>query len=115
MSGMARPVRKKTGSKRPSSRLRRGGGGRPPRAGPPPPPPLGPEGGPSSPGVFADLETGPDEFEDEADDDPLLGPAIISDPYAARPFSPVDDPRLAALLDPEIERSLKVGRIPSMA
>lgn len=149
MSGMARPVRKKTGSKRPSSRLRRAAdialivlalaaiglfvatkiiGGRADVANGTNGPngksgngagaassSIGPEGGPSSTGVFADLETGPDEFEDEADDDPLLGPAIISDPYAARPFSPVDDPRLAALLDPEIERSLKVGRIPSMA
>lgn len=76
---------------------------------------IGPEGTSSPTGVFADLEPGPDEFEGEADDDPILGPAMVSDPYAARPFSPVDDPRLAALLDPEIERSLKVGRIPSMA
>jgi CubicO group peptidase (beta-lactamase class C family) len=76
---------------------------------------IGPES-PSSPsGVFADLETGPDEYEGDLGDDPILGPAIFSDPNAARPFSPVDNPRLAALLDPEIERSLKLGRIPSLA
>jgi CubicO group peptidase (beta-lactamase class C family) len=66
-------------------------------------------------GGFADLESGPDEFEADGEDDLLLGPAMVSDPYAARPFSPVDDPRIAALLDPEIERALKAGRIPSMA
>jgi CubicO group peptidase (beta-lactamase class C family) len=76
---------------------------------------IGPEGAPGPSGDFADLETGPDEFESGADDDPLPGPSIVSDPSAARPFSPVDDARLAALLDPEIERLLKVGRIPSMA
>ena len=76
---------------------------------------IGPEGAPGPAGDFADLEAGPDEFEGDGDDEPLAGPAIVSDPYAARPFSPVDDPRLAAVLDPEIERSLKVGRIPSMA
>jgi CubicO group peptidase (beta-lactamase class C family) len=76
---------------------------------------IGPEGLSSPSGVFADLESGPDEFDGEAGDDALPGPAMISDPYAARPFSPVDDPRIAALLDPEIERSLKAGRIPSMA
>jgi CubicO group peptidase (beta-lactamase class C family) len=71
---------------------------------------------PSSPSAeFGDLEAGPDEYEGGADDEPLAGPVIVSDPYAARPFSPVDDARLAALLDPEIERALKVGRIPSMA
>jgi len=75
---------------------------------------IGPDGAASS-GDFADLETGPDEFEADPGDEPLAGPAIVSDPYAARPFSPVDDARLAALLDPEIERSLKAGRIPSMA
>jgi len=74
---------------------------------------IGPEGAPDLSGPFADLEAGPDEY--DGDDEPIAGPAIVSDPYAARPFSPVDDPRLAALLDPEIERSLKVGRIPSMA
>ena len=74
---------------------------------------IGPENGSGQTGTFADLEAGPDE--DEGSDDPILGPAILSDPAAARPFSPVDDPRLAALLDPEIERSLKVGRIPSLA
>jgi CubicO group peptidase (beta-lactamase class C family) len=74
---------------------------------------VGPENGSEQNGAFADLEPGPDE--DEGDDDPILGPAILSDPAAARPFSPVDDPRLAALLDPEIERSLKAGRIPSLA
>jgi CubicO group peptidase (beta-lactamase class C family) len=74
---------------------------------------VGPENGSGQSGAFADLEPGPDE--DEGDDDPILGPAILSDPAAARPFSPVDDPRLAALLDPEIERSLKAGRIPSLA
>jgi len=76
---------------------------------------IGPEGASGPSGEFADLEAGPDEFEGNGDDQPLAGPAIVSDPYAARPFSPVDDPRLAAVLDPEIERSLKVGRIPSMA
>lgn len=71
----------------------------------------------SGPNGFADLESGPDELEGDGDGDnaPLPGPAMISDPYASRPFSPVDDPRLAALLDPEIERALKAGRIPSMA
>jgi len=76
---------------------------------------IGPEGGSGQTGAFADLETGPDEYEGDIGDDPMLGPAIVSDPAAMRPFSPVDDPRLAALLDPEIERLLKVGRIPSMA
>ena len=76
---------------------------------------VGPETTSSPSAEFADLEAGPDEFEGGAADEPLAGPAIVSDPYAARPFSPVDDPRLAAVLDPEIERSLKVGRIPSMA
>ena len=76
---------------------------------------IGPDNGSGTGGLFADLEPGPEEFEGDGDDDPILGPAMVSDPYAARPFSPVDDPRLAALLDPEIERSLKVGRIPSMA
>jgi CubicO group peptidase (beta-lactamase class C family) len=76
---------------------------------------IGP-GSPTGPaGDFADLEAGPDEFEADEGGEPLAGPAIVSDPYAARPFAPVDDPRLAALLDPEIERSLTVGRIPSMA
>jgi CubicO group peptidase (beta-lactamase class C family) len=76
---------------------------------------MGPEAPAVTGGVFADLEPGPDEFEGDGEDDPILGPAILSDPSAARPFSPVDDPRLAALLDPEIERVLKVGRIPSLA
>lgn len=76
---------------------------------------IGPESGPSAAGEFADLEPGPDEFDAGRNDEPLAGPAIISDPYASRPFSPVEDPRLAALLDPEIERALKLGRIPSMA
>jgi CubicO group peptidase (beta-lactamase class C family) len=76
---------------------------------------IGPDNGAGTGGLFADLEPGPEEFEGDGDDDPMLGPAMVSDPYAARPFSPVDDPRIAALLDPEIERSLKVGRIPSMA
>jgi len=75
---------------------------------------IGPDGSSGPSGVFADLEAGPDEFEGGSGDDPMPGPAIVSDPYATRPFSPVDDPRIAALLDPEIERSLKVGRIPSM-
>ncbi|HPW17485.1 MAG TPA: serine hydrolase domain-containing protein [Candidatus Aminicenantes bacterium] len=76
---------------------------------------VGPEGASFPAGEFADLEPGPDEFEGNGDDEPLPGPAIVSDPSAARPFSPVDDPRLSALLDPEIERSLKAGRIPSLA
>lgn len=76
---------------------------------------IGPEGASGQAAEFADLETGPDEFEGDASDEPMHGPAIVSDPSAARPFSPVDDARLAALLDPEIERSLKIGRIPSMA
>ena len=76
---------------------------------------IGPEGGSGPTGAFADLEAGPDEYEGDVDNDPMLGPAIVSDPAASRPFSPVDDPRIAALLDPEIERLLKVGRIPSMA
>jgi CubicO group peptidase (beta-lactamase class C family) len=75
---------------------------------------IGPEGA-AAPSDFADLEPGPDEFEGDPSDLPLAGPVIVSDPSAARPFSPVDDARLAALLDPEIERALKVGRIPSMA
>jgi CubicO group peptidase (beta-lactamase class C family) len=165
MSGMARPVKRKTSkgpspsigmtsgpektrrrSARPGARLRRAAdialvvlalgavalfvatriiGGRPAV-------PNGPDGkngngagaasstiGPDDPSgpaaEFADLETGPDEFEGDPGDAALAGPAIVSDPYAARPFSPVDDARLASLLDPEIERSLKVGRIPSMA
>ena len=76
---------------------------------------IGPEEASAPAGEFADLESGPDEFEGESGGEPLAGPAIVSDPYAARPFSPVDDARLAALLDPEIERALKAGRIPSMA
>jgi CubicO group peptidase (beta-lactamase class C family) len=76
---------------------------------------IGPENGSAASGDFADLETGPDEFDADPTDEPMAGPAIVSDPYAARPFSPIDDARLAALLDPEIERALKVGRIPSMA
>ena len=76
---------------------------------------IGPDDPAGPGGVFADLEAGPDEYEGDVDDDPILGPAILSDPAAARPFSPVDDPRLAALLDPEIGRSLKVGRVPSLA
>jgi CubicO group peptidase (beta-lactamase class C family) len=76
---------------------------------------IGPESSPDLSGPFADLEAGPDEFEGDGDDEPIAGPAIVSDPAAARPFSPVDDPRLAAVLDPEIERSLKAGRIPSLA
>ncbi len=76
---------------------------------------VGPEEAAAPAGEFADLESGPDEFEGESGGEPLAGPAIISDPYAARPFAPVDNARLAALLDPEIERSLKAGRIPSMA
>jgi CubicO group peptidase (beta-lactamase class C family) len=75
---------------------------------------IGTEGA-AAPSDFGDLEAGPDELEGEAGDEPLAGPLIVSDPNAARIFSPVDDARLAALLDPEIERSLKVGRIPSMA
>jgi CubicO group peptidase (beta-lactamase class C family) len=76
---------------------------------------IGPENGSGPAGEFADLESGPDDLEGDADDDPLAGPVIVSDPSAARPFSPVDDARIAALLDPEIERALKAGRIPSMA
>ncbi|MGZ5468956.1 MAG: serine hydrolase domain-containing protein [Candidatus Aminicenantales bacterium] len=76
---------------------------------------IGPDDASGMAGDFADLEAGPDEFEGESGGEPLAGPAIVSDPYAARPFAPVDDARLAALLDPEIERSLKSGRIPSMA
>lgn len=76
---------------------------------------IGPDGASGQTGEFADLETGPEDLEGNAGDEPLAGPAIISDPYAVRPFSPVDDARLASLLDPEIERSLKLGRIPSMA
>lgn len=85
------------------------------RAAPAEPARIGPDSASSPNGAFADLESGPDELEGDGEDEPLLGPAIVSDPSAARPFSPVDDPRLAALLDPEIERSLKAGRIPSMA
>lgn len=76
---------------------------------------IGPDSGPGQGSPFADLETGPDEFEGDPDADPILGPAVFSDPGAARPFSLVEDDRLAALLDPEIERALKGGRIPSMA
>jgi CubicO group peptidase (beta-lactamase class C family) len=76
---------------------------------------MGPEFGSGLPGEFDDLEPGPDEFEGEDGGEPMAGPAIVSDPYAARPFAPVDDARLAARLDPEIERALKIGRIPSMA
>jgi len=76
---------------------------------------IGPDGASGPSGEFADLEAGPDEFEADDAGEPLPGPAIVSDPYAARPFSPVDDARIAAVLDPEIERALKVGRIPSMA
>ncbi len=76
---------------------------------------IGPESASDLSGPFADLESGPDEYEGDGDDEPIAGPAMVSDPAATRPFSPVDDPRLAAVLDPEIERSLKVGRIPSMA
>jgi len=76
---------------------------------------IGPEGVSGSFGDFADLETGPEEFEGEDGGEPMPGPAIVSDPYATRPFAPIDDARLASRLDPEIERALKVGRIPSMA
>ncbi|MGE5742188.1 MAG: serine hydrolase domain-containing protein [Candidatus Aminicenantes bacterium RBG_16_66_30] len=76
---------------------------------------IGPEEPSPAAGEFADLESGPDEFEGDSNGEPMAGPVIISDPYAARPFAPVDDGRLAAVLDPEIERALKSGRIPSMA
>jgi CubicO group peptidase (beta-lactamase class C family) len=79
------------------------------------PPTIGPEGGSGLGPDFGDLEAGPDDFEGEDGGEPMAGPVIVSDPYAARPFAPVDDARLAALLDPEIERLLKVGRIPSIA
>lgn len=79
------------------------------------PPTIGPEGAAGTSDDFADLETGPDDLEGDDAGEPLPGPAMVSDPSAARPFSPVDDARLSALLDPEIERALKVGRIPSMA
>jgi CubicO group peptidase (beta-lactamase class C family) len=145
MSGMARPARKRKRPSTPASRIRRAAdisllvlalvaiglfvtvkiiGGRNDAVGPPngksvagtaDASTIGPEGASGPSGVFADLEAGPDEFEGDGDENPLAGPAIVSDPYAARPFSPVDDPRLASILDPEIERSLKVGRIPSMA
>jgi len=75
----------------------------------------GPGGTAPPAGDFADLEAGPDEFEGEDGGEPMAGPAIVSDPYATRPFAPVDDARLSVLLDPEIDRALKVGRIPSMA
>ncbi len=134
MSAMARPVRKKAQSRTPSSRLRRSAdiallvlalgaiglfvatkivGGRDGAAAGPT---LLTAGGSDAPaGDFADLEAGPDEFEGEDGGEPMAGPAMVSDPYATRPFAPVDDARLSALLDPEIDRSLKVGRIPSMA
>ncbi|MEN6561556.1 MAG: serine hydrolase domain-containing protein [Acidobacteriota bacterium] len=78
-------------------------------------PTMGPEGPLASSDEFADLEPGPEDLEGEPGDEPLPGPVMLSDPSAARPFSPVDDARLAAILDPEIERALKLGRIPSMA
>lgn len=78
-------------------------------------PTMGPEGPLTSSDEFADLEPGPEDLEGEPGDEPLPGPVMLSDPSAARPFSPVDDARLAAILDPEIERALKLGRIPSMA
>lgn len=76
---------------------------------------VGPDSGPGQGSPFADLEAGPDEFEGDSEPDLILGPAVVSAPGAGRPFSLVEDARLAALLDPEIERALKVGRIPSMA
>ncbi len=144
MSAMARPAKRPKGPRSPKARLRRSAdialvvlalaavglfvavkivGGRGGSAGAAggrsgsgaEPSTIGPESGSGLSADFADLETGPDEFEGSVDDEPLAGPAIVSDPYAARPFSPVDDPRIAAVLDPEIERSLKAGRIPSLA
>lgn len=76
---------------------------------------IGPEGSAGLADDFGDLETGPDDLDTDDAGEPMPGPAMISDPSAARPFAPVDDARLAALLDPEIERALKLGRIPSMA
>jgi len=78
------------------------------------PPTIGPETAGTSED-FADLEAGPEDLETDDAGEPLPGPAMLSDPSAARPFAPVDDARLAAGLDPEIERALKLGRIPSMA
>ncbi len=76
---------------------------------------IGPDGSAGLADDFGDLETGPDDLDTDDAGEPMPGPAMISDPSAARPFAPVDDARLAALLDPEIERALKLGRIPSMA
>lgn len=76
---------------------------------------IGPDGPAGLADDFGDLETGPDDLDTDDAGEPMPGPAMISDPSAARPFAPVDDARLAALLDPEIERALKLGRIPSMA
>ena len=64
---------------------------------------------------FADLEPPRSEDEESSADDPMLGPVIFSDPQAARPFAPINDQRLAGLLDPEIEKALTFGRIPSLA
>ena len=76
---------------------------------------IGPDGAAGTADDFGDLEAGPDDLETDDAGEPMPGPAMVSDPAAARPFAPVDDARLAALLDPEIERALKLGRIPSMA
>ncbi|NTU51296.1 MAG: hypothetical protein HGA94_02525 [Candidatus Aminicenantes bacterium] len=119
MSGMARPARKRKRPSTPASRLRRAAdisllilavaaiglfvavkiiGGRDDPAASPngknvagtaDASSIGPEGASSPSGVFADLEAGPEEFEGDGDEDPLAGPAIVSDPYAARPFSPM--------------------------
>lgn len=76
---------------------------------------IGPDASDGTSDDLADLETGPDDLETDDAGEPMPGPAMVSDPSAARPFAPVDDARLAARLDPEIERVLKLGRIPSMA
>lgn len=74
---------------------------------------LGPNGPPAGrSGEYADLEQVGDEY--DADEGALQGPVFFSDPYAQRRFTPVDDPRFAAALDPEVERALRVGRIPSL-
>lgn len=74
-------------------------------------PSLAPESG-AHPNQVADLESGDDEF--DADNAPLIDPGMYSDPAASRRFTPVDDAGIAAVLDPEIEKEMKTGRIPSL-
>lgn len=65
-----------------------------------------------NPAQLGDLETASSEFDEN--DSALPDSRLYSDPSGARVSSSVDDPALAAALDPEIEKVLKVGRVPSL-